>query len=140
MVKLTDIMIRLENRAVELEALRTEREAYIVENKEREVMGDAPAYGMLHFNELAERMRALEVEQCFLDAEEVDLVLGDQAEWLETFHVNVEDHEECMEDYFFRKCPADHFAGCDIEEVFARQKLVSKILSQFTPVKRRKDE
>ena len=47
------------DKKIELEALITEREAYIAENQLREIGGNSPAFGADHFFELAERMRAL---------------------------------------------------------------------------------
>ncbi len=44
---------------IELEALITEREAYIAENKQREMLGYSLAYGPECFFELAEKMREL---------------------------------------------------------------------------------
>ena len=44
---------------IELEALITEREAYIAGNKLREVVGESPMYDPEHFFELADRIRRL---------------------------------------------------------------------------------
>jgi hypothetical protein len=43
----------------ELQALITIREGYIAENKQREITGYSMAYGVDHFQELAEMIRAL---------------------------------------------------------------------------------
>ena len=48
------------NKMVELEALITEREGMIAENKQREILGQSMAYNDQIFMELAERIRQLE--------------------------------------------------------------------------------
>ena len=48
-----------DSKRIELEALITEREAYIAGNKLREVVGESPMYGPEDFFELADRIRRL---------------------------------------------------------------------------------
>jgi len=49
----------IDSKRIELEALITEREAYIAGNKLREVVGESPIYGPEDFFELADRIRKL---------------------------------------------------------------------------------
>jgi hypothetical protein len=53
----------MDNKELELQALLTEREGYIAENKQREIHGDSMAYGADHFLELADRIRCLKHDE-----------------------------------------------------------------------------
>ena len=52
----------MSNRELELQALITEREGMIAENKQREILGDSVAYSYSQFAYIADCIRALKEE------------------------------------------------------------------------------
>ena len=59
MAALSNIQIVLRKEVIELQALITEREGMIAENKYREMLGQSIAYNKVDFNILAEKIRDL---------------------------------------------------------------------------------
>ena len=58
-----------------------------------------------------------------LTNEESLLIFTDQSETLEGVHVGLTD--KCDS---FSECPAKHFEGMDIEDIFIRQSIMKKIM------------